>query len=82
MRKDGLCEADYERAKKVIWGRYIRTHNDIEDLATTFMQYLFMGVDYFNYYDVYNSVTFEDIKNRFNNHFSAENSALSVVKPL
>lgn len=82
VRKNGLCEADYERAKKVIWGRYIRTHNDIEDLATTFMQYLFMGVDYFNYYDVYNSVTFEDIKNRFNNHFSAENSALSVVKPL
>lgn len=82
VRKNGLCEADYERAKKVIWGRYVRTHNDIEDLATTFMQYLFMGVDYFNYYDVYNSVTFEDIKNRFNNHFSAENSALSVVKPL
>ena len=82
VRKDGLCEADYERAKKVIWGRYIRTHNDIEDLATTFMQYLFMGVDYFNYYDVYNSVTFEDIKNRFDNHFTAENSALSVVKPL
>ncbi len=82
VRKDGLCEADFERAKKVIWGRYIRTHNDIEDLATTFMQYLFMGVDYFNYYDVYNSVTFEDIKNRFNNHFTAENSALSVVKPL
>ncbi|MBR0360512.1 MAG: insulinase family protein, partial [Clostridia bacterium] len=62
VRKNGLCEADYERAKKVIWGRYVRTHNDIEDLATTFMQYLFMGVDYFNYYDVYNSVTFEDIK--------------------
>ena len=82
VRKDGLCEADYERAKKVIWGSYIRTHNDIEDLATTFMQYLFMGVDYFNYRDVYNSVTFTDIKNRFNNHFTAENSALSVVKPL
>ncbi len=82
VHKDGLCEADYERAKKVIWGRYIRTHNDIEDLATTFMQYLFMGVDYFNYRDVYNSVTFTDIKNRFDNHFTAQNSALSVVKPL
>ena len=82
VRKDGLSEADYERAKKVVWGRYIRTHNDIEDLATTFMQYLFMDVDYFNYYDVYNSVTFEDVKNRFNNHFKAENSALSVIKPL
>ena len=82
VRKDGLSEADYERAKKVVWGRYIRTHNDIEDLATTFMQYLFMDVDYFNYYDVYNSVTFEDVKNRFNNHFKAETSALSEIKPL
>lgn len=82
INKNGLCEADYERAKKVIWGRYIRTHNDIEDLAVTFMQYLFMDVDYFNYYDVYKTITFDDIKNRFKNHFKSEYSALSVIKPL
>ena len=66
----------------MIWGRYIRTHNDIEDLATTFMQYKFMGVDYFNYYDVYKSITFEDIKKRFIEHFDAQYSALSVINPL
>ena len=82
INKNGLCEADYERAKKVIWGRYIRTHNDIEDLAVTFMQYLFMDVDYFNYYDVYKTITFDDIKNRFKNHFKPEYSALSVINPL
>ena len=82
LGETGLSEADYERAKKVVWGRYIRTHNDIEDLATTFMQYLFMGVDYFNYYDVYKSVTFDDIKKRFETHFRPEYSALSVINPL
>ena len=81
LQKTGLDEDSYNRAKKVIWGRYIRTHNDIEDLATTFMQYLFMGVDYFNYYDVYQSVTFDDIKNRFKEHFRPEYSALSVINP-
>lgn len=81
LQKTGLDEDSYNRAKKVIWGRYIRTHNDIEDLATTFLQYLFMGVDYFNYYDVYQSVTFNDIKNRFKEHFRPEYSALSVINP-
>ena len=81
LQKQGLYEDSYNRAKKVIWGRYIRTHNDIEDLATTFLQYLFMGVDYFNYYDVYQSVTFDDIKNRFKEHFRPEYSALSVINP-
>ena len=57
-------------------------YNDIEDLSTTFMQYLFMGVDYFDYYDVYKSVTFEDVENRFKEHFKREYSALSVINPL
>lgn len=82
IRETGLSEDVYDRAKKVIWGRYIRTHNDIEDLATTFMQYLFMGVDYFNYREVYQSITFDDIKKRFEEHFKSEYSALSVIKPL
>ncbi|MBQ3124875.1 MAG: insulinase family protein [Clostridia bacterium] len=82
IRETGLSEDVYDRAKKVIWGRYIRTHNDIEDLATTFMQYLFMGVDYFNYRDVYQSITFDDIKKRFEGHFKPQYSALSVVNPL
>lgn len=82
IKQNGLSESDFERAKKVLWGRYIRMHNDIEDYACTFMQYLFMGVDYFNYYDVYNAVTFEDIKKRFSEHFNSEYAALSVIKPI
>ena len=82
LNKTGLSYEKYERAKKVVWGRYIRMYNDIEDLSTTFMQYLFMGVDYFDYYDVYKSVTFEDVENRFKEHFKREYSALSVINPL
>ena len=77
-----LDRSDYERAKKVTWGSYIRSHNDIEGYAGTFIQLLFMGIDYFNYYDVYKTVTFDDIKARFKEHFKRETAALSVVKPI
>lgn len=80
--KEGLDKDDFERAKKVMWGKYIRSHNDIEDYAVTFIQMLFMGIDYFNYYDVYKTVTYEETVKRFKQHFRRENAALSVIKPL
>lgn len=82
IAENGLCEDDFERAKKVMWGKYIRSHNDIEDYATTFMQLLFMGIDYFDYYNVYETVTFDSVVKRFKEHFKREFSALSVIKPL
>lgn len=82
VRNEGLCEEDFDRIKKVLWGDYIRSHNDVEDYAGTFMQLLFMNIDYFNYYDVYKTVTFDDVKKRFDAHFKKERSALSVVKPV
>lgn len=82
LSETGLDKERFERAKKVIWGRYIRMHNDIEDYAVTFMQFLFMGIDYFEYDKVYKTITFEDIEKRFRTHFVPEYSALSVIKPL
>lgn len=82
LHDDGLSEDEYNRAKKVVWGRYIRMHNDIEDYANMYIQALFMGIDYFDYYDIYQTVTFEDIKKRFKLHFNPELSALSVIKPM
>lgn len=82
IKSEGLNEEDFNRIKKVFWGDYIRSQNDVEDYAGTFMQFLFMNVDYWHYYDVYKTVTFEDIKKRFENHFDETYSALSVIKPV
>jgi predicted Zn-dependent peptidase len=79
IHKEGLNRDDFDRIKKVVWGKYIRSHNDVEDYAVTFMQMLFMDIDYFDYYDVYKTVTFEDVEKRFKEHFKKENSALSVI---
>ena len=79
IRAEGLSEEDYNRIKKVVWGNYIRSHNAVEDYAGTFLQLHFMGIDYFDYYDVYKTVTFEDVKKRFETHFIKENSLRSFA---
>ena len=41
-----------------------------------------MNIDYSDYGEVYASVTFDDVKRRFEEHFKKENSALSAVNPI
>ncbi len=82
VKREGLSKEDFDRSKKVVWGDYIRSLNDTENYAVTFIQMLFMGIDYFNFADVYKTVTFEDVQKRFEKHFVKERSALSVVNPI
>ena len=82
IRAEGLCEEDFDRIKRYNWGKYIKTMNDVEDYAATYLQLIMMDIDYLDYYEVYKEITFEDIKKRFNEHFVRERSALSVVWPV
>lgn len=82
LSKTEITREDFDRIKKVIWGDYIRSFNDIEDFAHTFITMNFLDIDYFDCYDVYKKVNFEDVKDRFENHFNKEMSVLSVVKPV
>ncbi len=82
LRKDGLCEEDFIRAKKIVWGKYIRSYNSIEDFAHQFLSDSFIDIDYFRYYDVYKTITFEDVKKRFMEHFDKNYSAISIVNPI
>lgn len=82
IKKIGLCKDDFERVKKVMWGRYIRSMNDVEDYACDFLRNIFMDIDYFNYDSIYRSVTFEGVSQRFYNLFASDKSALSVINPV
>lgn len=82
LRTEGISESDFVRVKKVIWGGYIRSHNDVEDYADKFLGFSFMDINYFDFYEVYREITFEDVKKRFIQHFDEKYAALSVVNPV
>ena len=82
LGKKGLSEEEFERIKKVIWGNYIRSYNDIGSFAHEFISMDFMGIDYTDYYNVYKDVTFEDVKKRFYELYNKEYAVLSVIEPV
>ena len=81
LSKTKISREDFQRCKKVVWGSYICSYDDIEGFAHEFMSMDFMDIDYFDYYSVYSSVTFEDVEKRFSQHFDKNLAAMSVVKP-
>ena len=81
IEKTELKKEDFDRIKKVVWGDYIRSFNDIEGYAHSFITELFTDGDYFDYPEVFDSVSFEDVKARFALAFARDKSALSVIKP-
>ena len=82
LMEKGLSKDLVERTKKVIWGDYIKSYNDIEDFSHAFLNLYMADAMYTDYEKVYSSVTYEDVMNRFKNLYSKDKTALSVINPL
>jgi predicted Zn-dependent peptidase len=83
LGRDGLDEEEFNRVKKAMWGDYIRSYDNLTGFAHTFMSLEMMGINYMSdYYEVYKSISFDDVKKRFEEHFDPKYCALSVIKPI
>ncbi|MDK2798863.1 MAG: hypothetical protein PWP27_575 [Clostridiales bacterium] len=81
LQRDGLDKAVFDRIKKVIIGRFLRQFNNIDRLANNFVANLFKDINLFDYIKTYQSITFDDIQQRFTKHFKNDNMAISIIKP-
>ena len=82
IQSHGLDKNNYERIRRALNGRLIRQMNSIERISHSFISVYFKDVNIFNYFDVYDKITFEYIDEIFKGHFNLDNLALSVIKPL
>lgn len=77
-----LKEEDFERIKKKYIGKFLRTFNSVDSIAYSFINFYMKEINLLNYLDVLYSISFEDVRERFQNHLREENSVLSIVNPL
>lgn len=82
LRQGGIAHADFERARKLLYGRSIMTYNDVESIANALITSSFLGYGLFDETTLYAEITHEDIEKRFAGLLYPERSCLSVVKPV
>jgi predicted Zn-dependent peptidase len=82
LKKNGLNKSNFERIKKMQKGRFVRSINSVEKTCRSFISTYFSGVNVFDYYDIYDTITFDYANKVFLEHFDEERLTLSVIKPL
>ncbi len=79
--ENGLSAEAFECAQKSVYGRYLRATERAEGVATMLFNGYFPHVEPEELMDIAASATPESVTERVRSTYSAENYALSVIKP-
>ena len=82
FKKNGLNKMNFERTKRMMKGRFVRSLNSVEKVCRGFLSTCFNGVNVFDYYEIYDTIDFNYTKKVFLEHFDEKKLSLSVIKPL
>ncbi len=80
--KDGIDAAVIERKKRKFLGRYLRNFNDPESTAYSYLSAMGQHSDLFDFPEVLEALTPQDVHIRVRDFFDPTNSAISVLLPM
>lgn len=80
-QQDGISAEQFEHHRRKMMGDFLKSFNSLEFIANNFLAYHFRGINFFNYLEVLQELTLEDVNRRLKEHFSEENRARSIIKP-
>ncbi len=78
----GLDEALFARMKKAAYGRYIRRANDPAEVCRMQAEACFSGAACFDFADVFEAMTAEDIVKRIRQFAAEDRTSLAVISPM
>ena len=82
LRKEGIPKADFERAKKAIYGRNVAALNSSETIANCLIALSFSNRELFEYIDALAEITLEEVTASLQTHMLEQYAALSIVEPI
>lgn len=80
IKEIGLSKDVFERIRKKMIGRYLSSFNSTQYIANSFMNYYMRGIELFDYLETLQSITFDMVGSRFEEHFDLNYSSVSIVK--
>ena len=77
----GFNQDEFDRVKNAFFGSYLRGFNNVETIGNLVTRYILGGVNIFNFEDVFAKVDMDYVKTVFEEIFTDDNMAMSVVLP-
>ena len=76
------CREDFERIRRCNYAEYIRGFDSTEEIANSFLHYLFLDVDYLKIGDMIAEIKYEDVVSLIADFYRPERFTLAVVEPI
>lgn len=80
MKGKGFNPVDFERMKKKSLGRFITAFNSNQSLASSFISLYIKNVDLFEYLNIVNSLSLDEVNGYFVEHFDTNNYVKSIIE--
>ncbi len=81
FRETGFEKSAFDRTKKKLYGRMIMGMNDVDGIANNMVVSYFAGEDVFADFEIYKTVTLDDVNELFAKTLDEKYSVLSVINP-
>ncbi len=80
LKEKGIAEEGFGRAKKMIYGGYVKEYNDVQDIARMFLADYFKGINSFDYLEEIEGINVEYLNQVLNDVFKEDKMVISIVK--
>ena len=81
VRERGIPEADFARAKRILYAELVASFDTTEDIASLLGSYALDGLCAYDFFDALDSITLHDAEELFRKTFRDGQYTLSVVLP-
>jgi predicted Zn-dependent peptidase len=81
-KKKGIDQADFERLKRVYYAEWVMSFDSVEDIAEDLFRCVCEGTQLFEYVNILNEITPDDVKCALDSFFDTSTMTLSVIKPI
>ena len=79
--RTGITKEELKRAKKVIWGDFVKAFNNVEKVAGMFLRNILKGVNTLDFKEVFDSIDLEFVNNKYRTLFTDDKKSISIVYP-
>ena len=81
IKREGFDEKAFARIKNSLYGKYIKSFDNIETVGNAFCSNYFSGINLFDFLDIYDTITYNNVLEKAKKVFDGEKFVLSVIRP-
>jgi predicted Zn-dependent peptidase len=80
-RQEGVSDETFEHHRSKMMGEFLKSFNSLEFIANNFLAYHFRNINFFDYLNVLQGLTADDVNKRLREHLNEDTMARSLILP-